>query len=688
MRASTLFLFSFAILGLISCGGEKKESAPETAKTSAEPFEVEADRFADLQVLRYEVKGFEGLSPKQKELAYYLYEAALCGRDMIYDQKYKHNLLIRKTNEAIWESFKGDKSTPNWKAFEEYAKRVWFSNGIHHHYSNDKMVPAFDKAYLKELIDQSDENLLPLEGRTREAFYTFIEPLILDPNVDRKIVDQSAGIDNILASSNNFYEGVTQKEVEQFYTALKKKGEKDPVMYGLNSKVVKENGKVTEKVWKVGGMYTQAIEKVVYWLNKAVEVAENEEQKDALQKLVKYYQTGDLKDFDAYCISWVKDVNSDIDVVNGFIEVYGDAIGKKGSYEAVVSLKDKEASKTIAAIASEAQWFEDNSPILPEHKKKDVKGITAKVIQAIVETGDSGPSTPVGINLPNSNWIREQHGSKSVSLGNIVEAYDVVASKSPLMKEFAFDEASIERAKKYASLAGALHTDMHEVIGHASGKINEGVGTPDVTLKNYANCLEEARADLVALYFILDPKLVDIGVMPSTEVGKAEYDNYILNGLMTQLTRIKAGDNIEEAHMRNRQLVAKWAYEKGKSDKVIEFVKRDNKTYVRVNDYEKLRKLFGDLLREIQRIKSEGDYKAATDLVENYGVKVDRALHDEILARYQKLNIAPYKGFIQPRLVPVMDGEKITDVKIEYPKDFAGQMLEYGRKYGFLPVRN
>ena len=435
-------------------------------------------------------------------------------------------------------------------------------------------------------------------------------------------------------------------------------------------------------------MYDGAISKIVYWLEKASGVAENAAQKEALDKLIAYYKSGDLKDFDAYNIAWVKDTASVIDVVNGFIEVYGDAIGKRGSYESVVSMKDFEATKTIAAIAKEAQWFEDQSPIMPEHKKKNVKGITAKVITVIAEAGDAAPSTPIGINLPNSNWIREQHGSKSVSLGNIVESYNIVAGKSPMLKEFAYSQEIIDRAGKYGSLAGALHTDMHEVIGHASGKINEGVGTPDVTLKNYANCLEEARADLVALYFIMDKKLIDIGVMPSLEVGKAEYDNYMMNGLITQITRLKLGDNVEEAHMRNRQLVAKWALEKGEKDKVTEMVKKDGKTYVKINDYDKLRTLFGELLKEIQRIKSEGDYKAATALVEGYGVKVDQDLHKEVLARFEKLNVAPYKGFIQPKLVPVMKGEEMVDVKVEYPKDFAEQMLEYSKEYHFLPLKN
>ena len=691
MKYKSLLILSAACIVITTgCSEKKTKEVDKTkmAEVDTMPFEVDAERFGDLQVLRYQVKGFDELSIQQKQLAYYLYEAAMCGRDIIYDQKYKYNLTIRKTIDAIYSSYTGNKSSEDWKKFELYTKRIWFSNGIHHHYSNMKMMPEFTQEYFNDLIKNCDSKQLPLEGKDIETLITTLRPILFDEKVDAKIVDQSAGIDNIKASANNFYEGLSQKEVEGYYAKIADKGSKTPIMYGLNSKLVKENGKIVEKAWKVGGMYSAAIEKIVFWLEKASGVAENAEQKLSLDNLIKFYKSGDLKDFDEYSIAWVKDVNSRLDVVNGFIEVYGDAIGKRGSFESVVSMKDMEATKTIAAIAKEAQWFEDNSPIANEHKKKEVKGITAKVITVIAEAGDAAPSTPIGINLPNSNWIREQHGSKSVSLGNIVESYNVVGAKSPQLKEFAYDDAVVERAKNHGALAGNLHTDMHEVIGHASGKINEGISTPDVTLKNYANCLEEARADLVALYFIYDKKLIDIGVMPSLEVGMAEYDNYILNGLIMQLTRIKLGDHLEEAHMRNRQLVASWAFEKGKKDNVIEMVNKDGKTYVKVNNYEKLRTIFGELLKEIQRIKSEGDYKSATALVEGYGVKVDKTLHQEILDRFEKLNVAPYKGFIQPKLVPVMDGDKITDVKIEYPKDFSEQMLEYGKKYSFLPVIN
>ncbi|MCC7534503.1 MAG: dihydrofolate reductase [Bacteroidia bacterium] len=687
MNLKTMMLLSAMGAGVLmhSC---KRDNKTTDANHESSSFNYEADRFADLQILRFEVPGFNDLTSQQKELAYYLSEAANCGRDIIYDQKYKHNLTIRKTLETLINNFNGDKNSTEYKQLETYTKRVFFSNGIHHHYSNLKFIPEFSFDYFANLVKSTPAELLPLNGKTVDEFLTAMKPIIFDPNVDAKIVNLAVGIDNVKASANNFYEGVTQAEVESYYNARMNKNDEEPISWGLNSKMIKENGKVTEKVWKVGGMYSAAIEKIVYWLEKAVSVAENENQKHALELLIEYYKTGDLKKWDEYNIAWVKDTESRLDVVNGFIEVYGDAIGKRASFESVVSMKDLEATKRIATIAANAQWFEDNSPLMPEHKKKEVKGITAKVITVIQEAGDAAPSTPIGINLPNANWIRQKHGSKSVSLGNIVHSYNIVGSKSPMMQEFALTPEEIERNKQYGALSGDLHTDMHEVIGHASGQINKGVGDPDHTLKNYASTLEEARADLVALYYIYDQKLVDIGVMPNLEVGKCEYDGYIRNGLITQLTRIPLGEHLEEAHMRNRQLVAAWAYEKGKADNVIEWVKKDGKTYVRVNNYEKLRDLFGQLLREIQRIKSEGDYKAATALVEGYGVKVDQTLLKEVRERFEKLNVAPYKGFIQPKLTPVMDGDKIKDVKIEYPTDFLKTQLELGKNYGYLPLYN
>lgn len=680
---------------LISSCNNNKENKNATEQTTAmvendgydSTFVVEAQSFADLQVLRYQIPGFKGLPLQQKELSYYLYEAALCGRDIIYDMKSKHGILLRKTLETMYDSYKGDKNTPEWKQFEAYCGRFWFSSGNHHHYSNDKFLPECTPAYFEQLLMAADTAALPKEANeSAAAFWARIKPLVFDPKVEPKVVDLRANVDNVVNSSNNFYEGVSMKEVEQFYKQFPTQG--NAPSWGLNSKLVKENGKVVEKVWRSGGMYGPAIDKIVGWLEKAVNVAENAQQKAALELLVKFYKTGDLKAWDDYNIAWVKDVDSRIDAVNGFIEVYLDAIGKKGSFESTVSLKDLEETKRIKAIADQAQWFEDNSPIMPNHKKAKVTGITGKAITVIVESGDAAPSTPIGINLPNAEWIRKEHGSKSVSLTNIIHSYNIVSSKGGMVNEFVVDDTMKALLKQYGGLAADLHTDMHECIGHASGKINDGVETTDKTLKNYASALEEARADLVGLYFIMDKKLIDIGVMPSLDVAKAEYYSYMMNGLMTQLTRIKPGDKLEEAHMRNRALVAHYAFEKGKADKVVELVKKDGKTYVQVNDYQKLRVIFGDLLKEIQRIKSEGDYTAGKNLIENYGVKVDATLHKEVLARFATLNIKPYRGFIQPKLVAEQKDGKITDVKVEYPDNFYQQMMEYGKTYSFLGTKN
>jgi len=693
MNPKLLIPLAGLALTLASCnnpdaGKDTAAATTDSTKMNPENFEYIADQFADLRVLRYNVPGFEQLSTKQKELLYYLYEAALSGRDITWDQNYKYNLTVRKTLEAIVGSHKGDASDADYQKFLVYAKRVWFSNGIHHHYSSDKIIPECAATYFATLVKGVDSKELPLnQGETVDAFIARITPIIFDPNIAPKKVWLDPSKDLITSSAVNFYEGVTQQEATAYYEKTAEKDSKTPVMQGLNSKMVKENGQIVEKVWKVGGMYSASIEKIVYWLEKAATVAENAEQKAALDKLVVFYKSGSLKDFDEYNIAWVKDTQSAIDVVNGFIEVYEDALGKKGSFEAVVSVKDFEASKRIAAIGAEAQWFEDHSPILKEHKKANVKGISAKVINAVVECGDAAPSTPIGINLPNNEWIREAHGSKSVNLGNIVEAYDRAAGGS-VVKEFYYNAEIQKRVSEYASLADKLHTDMHEVIGHASGQLEKGVGQPHETLKNYASSLEEGRADLVALYYLMDQKLVDLGVMPSLDYGKAAYDEYITKGLVVQLSRIKPGNNIEEAHMRNRQMVAAWVYEKGKAENVIEKKVENGKTYFVVNDYLKLRTLFGELLKEIQRIKSKGDYKAGRALIETYGVKIDPALHKEVLDRYAKLNIAPYQGFIQPRLVPVKEGDKIIDVKIEYPKDFVQQMLEYGKNYSLLPTIN
>ena len=659
-----------------------------TTSSSAASFKWRADRFADIQMLRYQIPKFETLTVKRKELLYYLAQAALAGRDIIWDQNYKYNLTIRHTLEAIVKDYSGDRTTADFEKFIEYTKRVWFSNGIHHHYMNGKILPTFSQQSFNEyVLNVAPKGHLPLTNvETPAALLTLLNSVMFDPSVAAKKVDQSANTDNVKASAINFYEGVTEQEVVDFYASKMDKNDKTPVSWGLNSKLVKIDGKVTELPWKVGGMYGEALSKVVYWFERAITVAENEQQAKTFASLVKYFKSGDLKDFDAYNIQWVKDTESSVDVVNGFIEVYNDPLAARGSFESVVSFKDPIATKVIAAIAKEAQWFEDNSPLFDAHKKKTVKGITGKAITVVMESGDASPSTPIGINLPNANWIRANHGSKSVSLSNIVAAHD--NSKGGALKEFAWDEAEYNRGKKYGPLSSILHTDMHEVIGHASGQINEGVGTPKETLKQYSSALEEGRADLVALYYLMDQKLVDMGIMPSLEVGKAAYDKYIRNGMLLQLRRLVPGQEIEEAHMRNRQLVASWVYEKGLSDNVIEKRVRDNKTYCVINDYIKLQSLFGDLLRELQRIKSEGDFKAGQHLIEHYAVKVDPILHAEAIERYKKLELAPYSGFINPKLVPVYQGDKIIDVKVEYPSDFSQQMLEYGREHAFLPVIN
>ncbi len=652
-------------------------------------FKVVADQFADIRVLRYQIPGFDTLSLQQKQLAYYLYQAALSGRDMIWDQNYAHNLYVRRTLEAIVKTYSGEREGADWDAFMTYAKRVWFSNGIHHHYSNKKIEPGFSKDYFAGLVRGSDIKALPLgEGEKIDGMLKKLGSILFDPKVDAKKVNLDPKADLLETSATNYYAGVSQKEAERFYAKVIDKSDATPISHGLNSQLAKNKGKVVERVWKVDGMYGAAIGEIVKWLELAIGVAETPEQKLALQKLVEFYETGDLKKFDEYSIAWVEDTKSRIDVVNGFIEVYGDPLGYRGAYESVVSFRDQEATKRIAAISKEAQWFEDNSSIPDEYKKKNVTGISAKVITVIVEAGDASPSTPIGINLPNSNWIRANHGSKSVNLGNIVDAYDESSKQSGVLEEFAASEEEITLTKEHGALADKLHTDMHEVIGHASGALEAGVGTPKETLKSYASTLEEGRADLVALYYLYDDKLVQMGVMPSLDVGRVAYDDYIRNGILVQLARLEPGEDLEEAHMRNRQMVAAWVYEKGKADNVIERVEKDGKTTFKINDYGKLRELFGQLLREVQRIKSQGDYAAGRALVETYGVKVDRKLHDEVLRRYAALQIAPYAGFINPRLVPVEKDGKIVDVKVEYPDNFVVQMLEYGETYSLLPTYN
>lgn len=676
-----------------SITGGRSGSTAVSAELAADEqnFVYEADRFADIRILRYRVPGFEELSLQEKTLLWYLSQAGMSGRDIMWDQNYRHNLRIRRVLEEVVKYFPGDRSSAEFQAFMVYTKRVWFANGIHHHYSGDKFQPGFSREELRELVLATDvsEASWPLDpGQSLNQLMAIIEPIIFDPAIDAKKTNTADDVDKVLASAVNFYEGVSEAEVTAYYSAKTNADPARPVSHGLNSKLVKENGVLQEKVWKLGGMYSPAIEQIVYWLERAAGVAENPAQRKALELLAAYYRSGELADFDAYNVAWVADTESVVDVINGFIEVYNDPLGYRGSFESVVSVRDVEATRRITAIANEAQWFEDNAPIMDEHKKNPVVGITGKVINVVSETGDASPASPIGINLPNSDWIRAEHGSKSVSLSNISAAYD--SSETGALVEFAWDEAEVERAREWGQLAGLLHTDMHEVIGHASGQVNPGVGSPAESLRHYASTLEEGRADLVALYYMMDPKLVEIGVMPSLEVGKAEYDRYIRNGLMTQLYRIEPGKNLEEAHMRNRQLIASWVYEQGREEGVIERREKDGKTWFVITDYERLRELFGALLREHQRIKSEGDFAAGQALVENYGTRVDPELHVEVLARYAPLNVAPYSGFINPRLVPVYapDSEEIVDVRLVYPDNFAAQMLEYARIHSHLPHTN
>lgn len=642
------------------------------------------EQFADIQILRYRVPGFEELTLKQKELVYYLSQAALEGRDILFDQNGKHNLAIRRTLETIYTDYVGDRSEPGFVNLETYLKRVWFSNGIHHHYGSGKFVPGFTPQFLKKAMLSVDAAKLPLSvGQTAEQLFDELEPVIFDPAVMPKRVNQADGEDLVLTSACNYYDGVTQQEAEAFYAALKDPADETPVSYGLNSRLVKEEGKVYEKTWKVGGLYTQALEKIVFWLRKAETVAENEAQKAVISKLIEYYETGDLRTFDEYAILWVKDRESRVDFINGFTETYGDPLGMKASWEALVNFKDLEATRRTELISGNAQWFEDHSPVDARFKKEKVKGVSAKVITAAILGGDLYPATAIGINLPNSNWIRSRHGSKSVTIGNITHAYNEAARGNGFNDEFVYSDVEKRLIDTYGDLTGELHTDLHECLGHGSGQLMPGVD-PDA-LKAYGSTIEEARADLFGLYYVADPKLLQLGLLPDGEAYKAEYYTFLMNGLMTQLVRIEPGNDIEEAHMRNRQLIARWVYEKGTADKVVEMVKKDGKTYVVVNDYLKLRQLFGELLAEVQRIKSTGDFEAARALVETYAVKVDSALHAEVLSRYGKLNLAPYKGFVNPRYEAVEDENgHIIDVRITYDEGYAEQMLRYGRDYSSI----
>lgn len=647
-------------------------------------FNYNVDRFADIEVLRYQVPGFEELSLKQKKLVYFLTEAALQGRDILFDQNGKYNLAIRTTLENIYTSYKGDRSSKDFKGLEKYLKQVWFANGIHHHYSMDKFVPEFSNSFFTEQVKKLGKKNLPLaKGQSVDAFIKEITPVIFDPAVMAKRVNQADGVDLILTSACNLYEGVTQQEVEDFYAQLKDPNDPTPVSYGLNTRLVKVNGKIAEQVYKIGGLYSSAIENICNWLKKASEVAESPVMKAYIDKLVEYYTTGSLKTFDEYSILWAEETKCDIDFINGFIESYGDPLGMTGAWESIVNFKNKQSSVRTQIISENAQWFEDNSPVDARFKKEKVKGVSAKVITAAILAGDSYPATPIGINLPNANWIRAAHGSKSVTLENITDAYDKAAQGNGFNEEFVYSDYERDLMKKYGSLADNLHTDLHECLGHGSGKLLPGVD-PDA-LKEHGSTLEETRADLFALYYLADAKLVELGILPNADAYKAEFYKYVMNGLMTQLTRIEPGKDIEEAHMRNRHIITEWAYEKGKADNVIEFVKRDGKTYLRINDYVKLRELFGQLLAEVQRIKSEGDYAAGKKLVEDYGVKFDSALHTEVIVRYSKLNIAPYKGFVNPVYTAVTDAKgNITDVKIDYTEGYVDQMLRYSKHYSPL----
>lgn len=660
----------------VSCSSEKKT---ETAE-----FNYKVDRFADIEILRYKVTDFENLTPKQKELVYYLTEAALYGRDILTDQNGKYNLAIRTTLEEIYKNFNGDKESADYKGFVEYLKQVWFANGIHHHYSTDKFVPKFSQDFFKAEVAKLAPESLPLaENQTVDAFVAELVPVIFDPTVMAKRVNQADGQDLIQTSANNYYDGVTQAEVEQFYAAMKDPKDTTPVSYGLNSRLVKKDGKVQEEVYKVGGRYSAAIEKIVENLKNAQAVAENEQQKAHIGKLIEYYTTGNLKTFDEYSILWVEDVVSTVDFINGFIESYGDPLGLKGAWESIVNFKNEKASHRTEVISANAQWFEDHSPVDARFKKDSVKGVTAKVITAAILAGDAYPATPIGINLPNANWIRAAHGSKSVTIENITEAYDQASHGNGFNEEFVIDKETGDLMDKYLFIVDNLHTDLHECLGHGSGKLLPGVH--DDALKEHGSTLEETRADLFALYYLADPKLLELGLVDNKDAYKAEYYKYILNGMMTQLMRIEYGKNIEESHMRNRQLISMWAYENGKAENVIELVKKDGKTFIKINDYEKLRGLFGKLLAEVQRIKSEGDYAAGKKLVEDYAVKVNPEIHKEVLERYGKLDIAPYKGFVNPVYTAVKDAEgNITDVTVDYSEGYVEQMLRYSKDYSPL----
>ncbi|MFV0570898.1 MAG: dipeptidyl-peptidase 3 family protein [Xanthomarina gelatinilytica] len=679
MKVTYILSFALALAALVSCNEDKKEPVLEVTEVKEEKtFDYNVEQFADIKILRYQIPGWDNLTLKEQKLVYYLTQAGLGGRDIIWDQNYRHNLKIRKALETVYANYSGDKTSEEWKAFETYLKRVWFSNGIHHHYSNDKLKPEFPQEYLKSLMAETNTSL------EEDAFNVIFN------EVDSKKVNQAKGVDNVALSAVNFYgPNVTNADVINFYKNKKSPNPDKPLSYGLNSKLVKENGELKELVYKSGGLYGSAIDEIIKWLELAQGVAENKAQGDAIGLMIEYYKTGDLQIWDDYNVAWTAATEGNVDYINSFIEVYNDPLGYRGSYETIVQVNDFDMSQKMKVLSDNAQWFEDNAPLMDAHKKKNVVGVTYKVVNVAGEAGDASPSTPIGVNLPNANWIRAAVGSKSVSLGNIIEAYNNAGS-SDRLKEFVNDKEELQLEAQYGQLADKLHTALHEVIGHASGQLNPGVGETKETLKNYASTLEEGRADLVGLYYLYNPKLQELGLVDDwNAVGKAAYDGYIRNGLMTQLIRLNLGDDVEEAHMRNRQWVSAWVYEKGKADNVIEKITRDGKTYFNINDYDKLHDLFGQLLKETQRIKSEGDYKAVETLVETYGVKVDQDIHAEVLERNKQFTSAPYSGFVNPVLVPEMDANgEITAIKVTQPESFSGQMLDYSKHYSFLPEEN
>lgn len=678
----------YIAMSLLLCAAALSACGPKGGQNSEEnstnPWQL--DQFADLRIMRYEIPEWDSLTPQQHVLCYYLSQAALCGRDILWDQNYEHNLAIRHILEGIYRGYKGDTDDAQWKAFEVYLKRVWFSNGIHHHYAETKIEPGFEASYLAHLVQETDPANFPEAYRDTVELLKFLIPILYDPSVAPKRVNKAAGVDLLATSSMNFYRGVTQAEAESYYKNLHKKGGNDRLAYGMNSQLVKNDGVTQERVWSAGGMYGAAIEQIIFWLEKAKSVAETPEQARTIETLIAFYQTGSLEKFNEYCIAWVNDTAAKVDFVNGFIEDYGDPLGIKCSWEGLVNFKDLAATRRTEIISANAQWFEDHSPIDAAFRKPQVKGITAKVINAVQLGGDSYPSTPIGINLPNANWIRREHGSKSVTLENITYAYDKAAEGNGFLEEFANSPEEIARARKYAALSSNIHTDLHECLGHGSGQLAPGI--KDGALKNYSATLEEARADLFALYYIRDPKLVELGVLPEGEYSEAEYDSYIRNGLLTQVTRIKLGEEIEEDHMRNRALIARWCFENGQKQNVIELLERKGKHCVKINDYDALRNLFGQLLKIVQRIKSTGDFQAGKELVEQYGVKIDPELHKEVLTRYQALNLAPYGGFVNPRIVPVEKDGQVVDATVQYENNYVQQMLEYGEKFSLLPLEN